>query len=154
MNTMWKIILKTTLFAGVLDILAACLQAYITKNIKPDTVLKYIASGAFGKSAFAGGYNMMAVGLLFHFIIVFACVACFFWLYPKLSFLKNSLWLNACLVGATAWGITNHIVIRLSNIKAPPFDFKNALLSIGILIVCIGLPIAYAAKRHFENTRS
>ena len=52
---MKKIILTTGLLAGTLDILAAFIQSYLMANVVPSTVLKYIASGVFGKSAYSGG---------------------------------------------------------------------------------------------------
>lgn len=52
---MWKPIFKTTLLAGSLDITAACVNAYISNKIMPGRVLQYIASGIFGKDAYAGG---------------------------------------------------------------------------------------------------
>ena len=54
---MWKQIFKTTIIAGCLDIIAACIQSYILKSSTPDKVLKYIASGVFGKAATSGGFE-------------------------------------------------------------------------------------------------
>ncbi|NJN34942.1 MAG: hypothetical protein HC817_12500 [Saprospiraceae bacterium] len=82
---MLKIILKTALIAGSLDITAACLQAYLKTGATPDRILAYIASGVFGKKAFSGGFPMQIAGLLFHFIIALACAACYFGL-SKLDF--------------------------------------------------------------------
>jgi hypothetical protein len=148
---MLNIVLKTTLLVGTLDIVAACLRAYTANGTTPDRVLQYIASGVFGKSAYAGGSFMMAWGLFFHYIIAAACVACFFWAYPKWSFLWKNIWVNAVLIGIVAWLVTNQIVVPLSQIKQPPFQLVNALIAAGILIVCIGLPTAFAAKNYFRS---
>ena len=43
---------KATAVAGSLDICAAFIQAYLVKGSTPDIILKYIASGLFGKDAF------------------------------------------------------------------------------------------------------
>ena len=148
---MWKVILKTTLVAGTLDITAACTNAYFSTGTTPVTLLKYIASGLLGKPAFAGGLEIMALGLLFHFRIVLACTTCFFWLYPKWSFLENKIWLNSLLISVVAWIVTTQIIIPLSQIQPPPFNPIKALTAICILIVCIGLPIAFNAKRFFHK---
>ncbi len=148
---MWKSILITTIIAGTLDITAACTNAYMNAKITPDIVLKYVASGFFGKSAFAGGLGMMMFGLFFHFIIAFACAITFFWLYPKIAFLKQSIALNAILIGIIAWFVTTIIIIPMSKITPNPFNFYKALIAVCILIVCIGLPIAYCAKRFFNS---
>lgn len=148
---MWKSIFATTLFAGTLDILAACLNAYLSVNITPDKVLKYIASGVFGNAAFSGGTGMVLFGLLFHFIIAFACTAVFYWLYPKASFFKFSLTVNAVLIAIAAWLVTTKLVIPMSHITPPPFNLSKAFISIFILIVCIGIPIAYQSKRFYQE---
>ena len=147
---MWKSIFITTLIAGTLDIIAACLNAYLSSNITPDIVLKYIASGAFGNAAFSGGIGMMMYGILFHFFIAFACTMTFFLLYPTFSFLKQNVYLNAVLIGLIAWFVTTIIIIPLSEIPPNPIKFSQVLIPISILIMCIGLPVAYAAKSYFR----
>ena len=148
---MWKSIFITTFIAGTLDITAACVDAYLSTKITPDIVLRYVASGFFGKSAFAGGLGMMMVGLLFHFIIAFACTIIYFWLYPKMSFLKQNIALSSVLIGITAWFVTTIIIIPMSQITPNPFNFYKALIAVIILVVCIGFPIAYFAKRFFNS---
>lgn len=147
---MWKSILLTTLIAGTYDIIAACIHAYLAAKILPESVLRYVASGAFGKSAYEGGIEMSILGLLFHFIIAFACTATFYRVYPKLAFLKFNVLLNAFVIGIVAWFITTQIIIPLSQITPAPFNFSKVLIAISILIVCIGLPIAYRAKKFYE----
>ena len=148
---MWKTILTTTLIAGALDITAACLNAYISGNVMPESVLRYVASGAFGKTAFTEGNSMLLWGLFFHFIIAFACVVGYFLLYPKLDFLKNSLLLNSVLIGVVAWVVTTLGIIPMSQIAARPFNPIKALIAVSILIACIGLPIAYNASKFYKN---
>src|SRR6187455_2206915 len=99
---MWRAIFKTTLIAGTCDIVAACIQSYVVNGTMPSRVLRYVASGVFGKSAFIGGNEMIAWGLVFHFIIAFSCTACYFLLYPKIKILRRSWWIDAVLVGVVA----------------------------------------------------
>ena len=81
-----KVILVAGLVAGTLDILAAFVQTYINTRKGPDIVLKYIASGVFGrKEAFGGGDSMIIWGLLFHFIIAMAFAAFFCFSLSKLE---------------------------------------------------------------------
>jgi hypothetical protein len=103
----------------------------------------------FGKSAYEGGIEMLLLGLLFHYLIAFACTAAFYWLYTKLSFLKFSLFLNAFTIGIVAWFIATQLLIPISQIISAPFSISKALMAISILIVCIGLPIAYRAKQFY-----
>lgn len=74
----WSVIIKAGLLAGTLDISAACVQYYMKTGKNPDYVLKYVASGAFGKDAFTGGIVMSMAGLLFHYLIAFSFTLFFF----------------------------------------------------------------------------
>ncbi|HEY2727215.1 MAG TPA: hypothetical protein VGI61_08585, partial [Parafilimonas sp.] len=60
------------LLAGTLDILAAFADYYIATRRGPEGVLRFIASGVFGKDAFTGASLMIWLGLFFHFVIAFA----------------------------------------------------------------------------------
>ncbi|NOT93854.1 hypothetical protein [Ferruginibacter sp.] len=148
---MFKQILKTTLVPGSFDIVAACIQAYVTTETPPAIVLKYIASGVFGKSAFTGSYGIMAIGLFFHFAIVFACTAVFFLLYPKLKFLHHSVLLNSFLIALTAWTVTTQIIIPLSEIKPDIFDMKKEVIAASVLFLFVGLPVSLAAKKYYQD---
>jgi hypothetical protein len=147
---MWKSIALTTLIAGTMDITAACTQAYLSANVMPDRVLKYVASGVFGKAAFAGGLDMMAWGLFFHFIIAFSCVVCFFLAYPKLPLLEKSVLLNSVLIGLVAWTVTARLIVPMSQVPQSPFQLSKAIVAASILVVCIGFPIAYNARQFFK----
>ncbi|MEZ4803394.1 MAG: hypothetical protein R2797_11530 [Gelidibacter sp.] len=149
---MKKSILITTLIAGTLDISAAFIQSYFVNNVMPSTVLQYIASGIYGSSTFSGGIGTMIVGLLVHYFIVFSCTICFFWLYPKIDFLRKSVLLNSILIALTAWIVTTRVIVPLSLIKQGDFVLHKALVALAILIICIGFPIAYQAKSYFRRT--
>lgn len=147
---MWKAILRTTLLAGSMDITAASINAYISNKIMPGRVLQYVASGIFGKDAYTGGYGIMAIGLLSHFLIAFACTAIFFWLYPRIQFLRRSILINSLFIALIAWIVTTYIVIPLSRIHLGTFHLDKSLIAIGILFLCIGLPIAVFAKKYYR----
>jgi hypothetical protein len=148
----WAQILKWTFIVGTLDILAAFINGYLRSDIMPAVILKFIASGVFGKAAFEGGYEMMAMGLVFHFLIAFACTAVFYFVYPHFKFLQWSHLLNGFLVGLIAWLITTRIIIQLSHTPpAQEFNLVNALIAIGILTVCIGFPLSVSAKRYYSG---
>ncbi|MBS1921684.1 MAG: hypothetical protein JST17_15670 [Bacteroidetes bacterium] len=146
-----KSILITTLLAGSLDITAACISAYIVNGATPGRVLKYIASGAFGKSAFNGGYDMIAWGLLFHYIIAFSCTAVFFWFYPRLKFLSKNIFLNSILIALVAWAVTTLVVMPLSELPPAHFTVAGVARAIIVLIFCIGLPISWMARKYYRH---
>jgi hypothetical protein len=148
---MWKQIFKTTLIAGFLDITAACTQAWLVKGTTPDIILKYIASGIFGKAAFDGGAGFIVFGLLVHFFIAFCCTLVYFLVYPKLKLLQKSICLSAAFVAVIAWAVTSRVIVPLSKIQLPPFNLTKAFIAVGILYCCIGLPICYLAKRYYSK---
>jgi hypothetical protein len=150
---MRKQILITTLIAGCLDITGACTQAYLSRSITPDVLLKYIASGFFGKDAFTGGFGMMMIGLLVHFFIVLACTLIFFLLYPKLKFLQHSIIINSLLIALVAWTVTNLVIIPMSNITTAPINYLRAMIGFAILFICIGLPISISAKKFYTQPK-
>jgi len=142
-------IILTGLVAGLLDITAACTQYYINTGKGPGNVLRYVASGVFGKKAFAGGITMAAWGLLFHFIIAFGLTSFFFWLYPKISWLGKNKMEAGLLYGVFAWLVTNLVIVPLSHAQSPPFVMAKAAVAMLILMFCIGLPISLMANKHY-----
>lgn len=148
---MRKRIFITGLIAGTLDIIGACLLSYIIRGTLPSRVLKYIASGVFGKDAMNGGTLMMGMGLLFHYLIAFSCTIIFFWCYWRLEFLKRSVLLNAILIALVAWAVTNLVIIPLSRIHPAPFNLVSAGRAVAILILCIGLPISISATKSSKS---
>jgi len=150
---MWQHIFKTTLIAGSLDITAASIQAYLMKGLTPDVVLKFIASGMFGKEAYSGGTGYLFFGLLVHLFIVFMSVITYLYLYPKINLLHKNIFLSALFVALTAWIVTTRIIIPLSQIQPAVFNLKNILIAIAILFFCIGIPISYLTKRFYSNKR-
>lgn len=142
-------IIVTGLIAGLLDIAVACTQYYINTGKGPGNVLRYIASGVFGKKAFAGGTAMAAWGLLFHFIIAYGLTIFFFWLYPKISWLEKNKVEAGLLYGIFAWLVTNLIIVPLSHAPTPPFVMAKAAIAMLILMFCIGLPISLMTNKHY-----
>jgi hypothetical protein len=148
---MWKQIFKTTLVAGTMDITGACIHAYIAAKLMPAFILRYVASGFFGNAAFTGSTIMMFWGLFFHFIIAFACTACFFLLYPHLKWLHGKWLLNTFLIAIVAWAVTNLLIKPMSNVSPSVFNLSKALIACMVLVVCIGLPIARSAHNFYRN---
>lgn len=150
---MWKQIIKTSLIAGVLDITAAFIQSYLSKAVTPDIVLRYIASGLFGKSAFTGGYEYILIGLLIHLFIAFSCTVTYFFVYPKIKLLHKNILLSSLFVALVAWTITTRLIIPISKIQTPPFNLTKAITAISILYFCIGLPISFFTKQFYSNRK-
>ena len=72
-------ILLSGLLVGTLDIFSAFVDFYIVKGKNPVVILNYIAGATVDKTTSAGTGGAL-LGLLFHYIIVFAFTFLFFWL--------------------------------------------------------------------------
>jgi len=144
--------LRTILFAGLtagfLDGAAAVINYLITSNGKNHVrIFNFIASGVFGKKAFAGVWIMAAWGLLFHFIIACLFAAFFYFLYTRIKFLSKNIIISGILYGIIVWLVMNLAVVPLSNAPPLPFVLSKAIIAILILILFVGMPIALVVHK-------
>jgi hypothetical protein len=137
------------LLAGTLDIMSACLHAYIVRGTTPETVLRFIASGALGKPAFTGGWGMPLIGLLFHYIIAYSFTTLFFLLYPHIKIMSKSIVLTAIVYGIFIFVVMNLLVLPLTKITMAPIRLDKAAIATGILIIAIGLPLSFFARKFY-----
>ncbi|MDA6072559.1 DUF1440 domain-containing protein [Flavobacterium sp. AC] len=140
------------LIAGTLDILAAIfVYVIILEKTTTIKILQSIASGIFKKEAYTGGSQMIWFGLGFHYLIAFVFAWFYFKIYPYLPFLKKSTVISGFLYGIFVWIIMNLIVLPIVFPVLPEkhFDFP-LLLSITILMLFIGLPIASVTKKYYS----
>jgi len=144
-------ITKAGLLAGTLDILCAFAQFYIRTGKNPPAVLKFIASGVFGKAALAGGTEMALLGLLFHFIIAFTWTIIFFYFYPQISHVSKSKIIAGLLYGVFIYMVMTRIVLPLSNTPTIPFNAWQAVIGIVILMFAVGLPISFQISKHYST---
>ncbi len=148
-----KLILLMGLLAGTLDISAAIVDYYIETGNGPENVLRFIASGVFGKSAFTNYKSMVFWGLVFHFIIAYSFTIFFYWLYPKIKFMSSQIIWSSIVYGLFIWLVMTWIVLPLSHIPKQAFHFKSATKAIIILICMIGFPLSFVMKKYYNNIR-
>lgn len=148
-----KTILKAAFIVGTLDITAACLQVYLRTgqpSVKP--VLLFVASGLLGKTAYNNGDIMMLVGLLVHYCVATAFTFFFFLVVARFSFARHQRLLTGILYGAFVWVVMNLLVLPLTGAAPLQRTFSRVATGMGILIVCIGIPLAFLANR--ENAHN
>lgn len=141
-------IIITGLIAGTLDILSAI---FILAGGNAVGTFKYIASGAFGKSALEGGNEMIFWGALFHYIIATSWTAAFILLYPKLNFLHWNKWINAIAYGLIVQTLMSFVVLPLTNIAPRVFTLTGFLKNAVILMFAIGFPAALSANWFYKK---
>ena len=135
------------LLAGTLDITAAGIQYFIKTGKNPSGVLRYVASGAFGPDAFSGNSTMLFWGLLFHFMIAITFSFLFFFLINNIPALSKQKILFAIIYGIFMWATVRYLILPFSQIKPSPFDLKNVVIAVSILIICISIPLTIIAGK-------
>lgn len=152
MNKLTSAIIKSGLIVGTLDILSAFIYVFIkTGQFVPFSILKFVASGVFGKEASSGGTAIIVSGLVFHYLIAFSFTFFFFWLFPKIKALLENKLLTGIMYGIFIWIIMNLIIVPLSSVPHRPFNIVNALINALILIVCIGIPLSFMASNFYRK---
>ncbi|WPU96603.1 hypothetical protein SNE25_13855 [Mucilaginibacter sabulilitoris] len=140
-------ILWIGLLCGTLDGLAAMLLNY---KISPAIIFKFIASGVFGQAAFKGGTEMIVAGVVFHYLIAILFTNAFYLLYPFFKKLFKNPYLIAVIYGLATWIIMNLMVVPVSKIGFHTIKIQGILTGMLVLIICIGLPVALNADRHYK----
>ena len=140
-------ILKAGLIAGTCDALAASLQFLIMVGKNPIRVWTYVASAALGRDPDPGPLTALA-GLLFHYGIATGWAALFYLMYPKVTRVSRNWVANGLVYAVWVWMVMNLVVVPSSRVGGPIVLVPlNVAIAVGILILCIGLPISFIVDR-------
>jgi hypothetical protein len=115
------------------------------------TVYQYIASGALGESAFAGGIATALLGALFHFLFSIVIAGVFILSADRISLLRRYVIPGSLLFGFGVFIVMNMIVTPLSAtppLPAPPMS--QLIVNILDHLLVFGLPLGILVQR---NTR-
>lgn len=133
------------LLAGLLDLLAAFALGW--PRVAPSRVLQYIASGALGPAAFRGGTMTALAGLLFHFTIAMVAAALYVHMAHRWPSLRQHPWRWGTAYGLAVYAVMTFVVLPLSQAATQPPTLASMARMAVIHVVCVGLPIAFAARR-------
>jgi hypothetical protein len=153
--TVRQAVLTGWLLCGVLDISAACLQAWLQAGRAPADVLRGVASGLWGRPALEGGVGMAAIGLLMHFTVALTATLVFYALRRRITILQtSSLWLVGPLYGLVVFVAMNYGTLPLLSwvrgfyLHTPPrWPGSMGWPQAGIHLLCVGLPIVWGVRR-------
>lgn len=143
-----KNLLLTGLLAGLLDGIAAVV--FLAK-MNFGIVFKFIASGIFGKSAFAGGNEMVLYGIALHFLIAISFTFFFYYTFNRFGFFENNKIIRGLIYGVFVWTVMNIVVLPLSNTPQNPLTFIGAAKGMTIIMVCVGLTISLLTKTYQKD---
>ncbi|MEP7271573.1 MAG: hypothetical protein ABI882_08700, partial [Acidobacteriota bacterium] len=98
-------------------------------------------------AAFNGGYKTAALGLLLHFVIAMGAATVFCLASVRLRWLVQQPWLSGPLYGITVYWFMQLVVLPLSAIAFKrSFTWPAVVTGLIVHVLCIGLPIAWAAR--------
>jgi len=155
------------LSCAVLDITAACIQAWIQAGRTPAGTLKGVASALWGRNAMNAGAGMAAMGLAMHFTVALTWTLVFDALSRRIAFLRSApLLIVGPLYGAIVFAAMNYGTLPLLSWvrslylgTAPYWPGPMSWPQFYIHMICVGLPIAWgvrraAASQHVSASRS
>ena len=137
------------LLCGVLDITAAWI-VYGAMGLRPVPLLQGIASGLLGHRAYSGGLSAAIFGFILEFVISTGAAAVYIFASCFLSFLVRRPALAGPLYGVIVYWFMQLVVLPLSRYAHHRFSFAVTLTGMVIHAICVGPPIAFAA-RHFSQ---
>jgi hypothetical protein len=144
---LWKVIAGATLLVGTLDLSDAFLF-YGFRGVPPIRILQGIAGGIYGRPALGMGHRSALIGLICHFFIAF-CATSVFLLAARTFPLASHPWLYGALFGVALYIVMNYIVLPLSKIGLRPMPPLVPLINgVAALVFCIGIPLAFIARRY------
>ena len=144
---LWKVIAGATLLVGVLDLSDAFIF-YALRGIPPMRILQGIAGGIYGRAALGMGHRAALIGLVCHFFIAFSATTVFLLVSRKLP-LGRHPWIYGSLFGIALYIVMNYVVLPLSKIGLRPTPPLIPLINgVAALVFCIGIPLAFIARRY------
>jgi hypothetical protein len=147
-----KLVFLAGLIAGTLDILGALtVYSLILHRGTVILILQNIASAALDKGALQGGWPMAACGLGLHYIIAYCFTTTYVLLYPYLPFLGKHRLGSGLLYGLFVWLVMNRIVLPMTKLDIPPFQWSSAFIAMALLMLFIGLPVAYITDAYYKG---
>lgn len=136
------------LILGTLRLIDTFLFAWLTAQTPPIVVAQFLASGALGVSAFAGGLATALLGVIIHYGVSIVISAVFILSASRLPVVRRNAILGGLLYSVVVYFVMNFIVLRLS--AAPPLEYSLPILIYGIIMHAleIGLPLGIIVRRN------
>ena len=117
-------------------------------------VYQYIASGALGESAFAGGIPTALLGALFHFIFSIVIAGVFILGVDRIPLLRRHIIPGSLLYGFGVFIVMNMIVIPLS--ATPPLPtptMTEIIINLIVHILVTGLLLGILVRRNANTNQ-
>ncbi|MDQ6829984.1 MAG: hypothetical protein M3081_14080 [Gemmatimonadota bacterium] len=147
-------ILTGGLIAGTLDLTGACVVSYLRAGVSPERVMQSVASGLLGAPAYTGGAETAALGVVLHFIIATTWTTVFYLASRRMRFLIEQPIVAGVTYGVIVYLFMNFVVLPLSAFPQRTIPtLTSRAIGCAIIVVCIGLPIAFIVRRFANPSR-
>lgn len=140
-------VLNAGLFVGTLDIIAACVNFNINTHKNPIIVLKYVGSALLGDIAYKSGIQPIFVGLICHYTVALFYTFLLFFIIKKAPELLRYKVIVAIVYGIFMWAFMRFVILPFTHVKIGSLTWIYALIDIGILVVCISIPLLYIFEK-------
>lgn len=148
-NSLLRLSVTGGLIIGMLHLIIQSWFVYSLLEKNPFiSVLQYVASGAMGNAAFAGGPATALLGLVFDFIMTTIMAGVFILSSGRIPLLRSDVIPGSLLYGFGVFIVMNFIVLPLS--AAPALPAPSTPLFIEMIlehVVLIGLPLGILMQR-------
>jgi len=148
---------------GVLDISAACIDAYISSGFTSAHVLQGVAGGLLGRRTFQGGLMTATLGLAMHFTMAVTVTTIFYALtrrFPLPQKPSAVIAVGLCY-GAAVFAVNNFgtapllswvrsLYLHTPALFKPPMGLSQFVIH----LFCVGLPIALVTRYYSEISKS
>ena len=148
-NSLLRLSVIAGLICGAVDVI---IYHWFVQNVLGGVPLislyQYIASGALGESAFAGGIPTALLGVLFHFIFSIVIAGVFILGVDRIPLLRRHIIPGSLLYGFGVFIVMNMIVTPLS--ATPPIPApttSEVIVTIIIHILVAGLLLGIVVRR-------
>lgn len=140
--------LRAGLLAATLDIVTAIIVFGLLRGTAtPLQILQSVASGVLGKAAYADGWATGLLGLGLHYLIALGWAALYVLAARAWPALRRRWALSGAGYGALVWAVMNLLVVPLSRVGRGPLTPAGIVINLTILILMVGLPIAWVTHR-------
>jgi hypothetical protein len=149
-NTLLRLSVIAGLICGAGDVI---IYHWFVQNVLGGVPLislyQYIASGALGESAFAGGISTALLGVLFHFIFSIVIAGVFILAVDRIPLLRRQIIPGSLLYGFGVFVVMNMIVTPLSATPLLPTPTTSELIvAIIVHILVAGLLLGIVVRRN------
>ena len=132
---------------ATLDLVYACSFWAWLRHVPPVRVLQYIASGAIGDAAFAGGIATAVLGAGLHYFIATMMVWAYYLASRRFHVLVEYPLRYGLPYGLLLWGLMTHVVVPLSLAQPSAKPLMLAVLTNFLMHLLFGVICARFSRR-------